>query len=187
MHGEESVSALEALKIAVNKRACDFTRTVGAEIEADNAVVFRDFRIVRNNRRNNKFIGNTGIIRFLNCFNCGVFFNALAVNQCGICLFNALPAVVTIHCIVPSRKSADFSDAEFFHFIFKLLNIFNSACGRNVTSVHKSVNEYLGKSAALCKLQKRKHMRYMAMYAAVGQKPVNMERTAVLFAVFNSL
>ena len=55
---EEALFALKAIKVRIDKGSGDLTRSVGAEVVEDNAVVRFNRRAAVNYNRDNKLVGN---------------------------------------------------------------------------------------------------------------------------------
>ena len=112
--GEEAVSSLKAVKVGVNQRAGDLTRAVGTEVVENYTVVRLDCRAALYNAGYNKFVGNILLIAVLDRADGALCLNAFAVYHCGVRLFNALPAVVTVHRVVTAHNGGDLAYADFF-------------------------------------------------------------------------
>ena len=168
VYGEESVLSFKSVKFAVYQCAGNFTGTVGTEVKADNAVILAYSCTLSDDCGNNKFVRNAVIIGFLHSiYRIWVLFT-LAINKCGIRLFHSFPAVISIHCIVSSRKNTDFTYTDFVKLFGKLFHKVNTAGGRNVSAVHKAMDINLCKSASLRHLNCGIKMCNMAVYTAVG-------------------
>ena len=113
---EEALFALKALKVRIDKGSGDFTRSVGAEVVEDNAVVWFNSRAAVNDDRDNKLIGNAVCVAVPDRLNGAGSLNAFAVNQSRVCLFNTLPAVISVHSVVSAHYSGNLAYADFFAF-----------------------------------------------------------------------
>ena len=127
VQGEHTVSSLEAVKVGVNKSSGDFTRSVGAEVVENNAVVSLERLAALDNGRNYELIGNAVLVALFNRANGTFSLYALAVNDSGIRLFYALPAVISVHRVVTSHNGSDFAHADFVELSHTFLDV---ACRR---------------------------------------------------------
>ena len=125
VYGEETVLSLKALKIRVNKCSCNLSCSVRTEVEEDDAVVRLNLSTALNNTRNNKFVCYAVIVRVFNCTNRAVCLVALAIYHSGICLFNSVPVVISVHCVVSALNCGNLAYADFFELVKKLVCIFS--------------------------------------------------------------
>ena len=118
---EEAFLSLKAAEIRVNKCTCDFSCSVRSEVVENHAVAGTDWCCSVDNCRNNKLVGYALSIGNSYCLYRVCALNAFAVNHCGVSLYNSLPAVISVHCVVSAHYCSNLSNADFLHF-------FNAGC-----------------------------------------------------------
>ena len=99
-YGEEALLSVKAAEIGVNKCSCYLTGTVGTEVEEYNAVAFLYCTVLINNGREHELIGNAVCIGILYSFYRVRLYNTLAHDHSVISLYNSVPCIVSVHCIV---------------------------------------------------------------------------------------
>ena len=185
--GEEAVSSLKARELGVNKSSCNLSRSVGTEVEEDNAVVRLDCIAALDDNRNNELVRYLVVVAVLNSRNGAVSLDALAVNECRVSLLDALPAVVSVHSVVTSRNGGNLAHADFVHFLDRLGDIFLSGSRGNVTSVEERVNIYLCETLCLRELKDSVKVSDVAVNAARGHKSHQVETRVVLERLVHSV
>ena len=150
--GETTVPALEAVEIVIDKGTGDLTRSVGTEVVEDDAVVRFDSVAAGDDGRQHELVGHAVVIAVLHrLYGIGLLY-ALAVDDRGIRLFDALPAIISVHGVVTSADGSDLADADLGALFDSLGDIFLRAGRGHVTAVEERVDVDLRKSLALGKL-----------------------------------
>ncbi len=163
---EEAVPSLEALEVGVDKGSGDLTRSVGTEVVENHAVVRLDSLAALDYAGNDELVGNAVGIGILDCADGALRFDALAVYHCRICLFHALPAVISVHGVVSAHDGGDFAETDFIQLLDAVVDVVRRAGGRNVSAVEEGVDEYLFESLFLCKLHDAVEVGDVAVNAA---------------------
>ena len=183
---EAAVPPFKAGEIIEKVCAGYLARPVRTEVEEYNAVIRFNLGYRRAvfgyDHRHDEFIRNARVIGSLHGLHgvCRVY--AFAVCHCGIGLFNALEAVVPVHCIVAAHYGCNLAAAKLAQLGLKLLNVSLTAFGRNVAPVHKAMHIHLFKPLLLCKLYKGIKMVQVAVHAAIGTKAEKVQLCAALLA-----
>ena len=175
MQWEKAVAAHKSGEFRIDKRTCDFTRAIGAEVKEDHTVVRHDagVRIMGADSGHDKFICDVFALRvdfLIGCADgCNRIFRlvALAVYHGGVGLFHTLPTIVAIHCVVTAHHGGDFTHTDFFELPFTLRNKIRAGGGGHVAAVEQAVDINFFQPHALCKLHERPKVRVMAVYAAI--------------------
>ena len=117
-----SLASVKAFKFIIAKCSCNFSRTVWTEIKEDDGIIFFDCckrsSIFFNNCWQNKLICCIFIIRCLDSGWSACCLFAFSVCNCTVCLFYTIPAIITIHRIIPSHNRRYFTNTYFFHLSF---------------------------------------------------------------------
>ena len=135
VNGEAPVPALEAREIVVDKGTCDLTRSVGTEVVEDDAVVLFDGVAALDDSRDHELVGNAVVVAVLNSLYRAFLINALTVDDRGIRLLDALPAVISVHGVVTTHDGGDLAYADLLAFGCSLSDIFLGGAGGNIASV----------------------------------------------------
>ena len=150
--GETAVPALKSAEIVIDKGAGDLARSVGTEVVEDDAVVCFDSVAARDHGRQHELVGHAVVIAVLHrLYGIGLLY-ALAVDNRGICLFDALPAIISVHRVVTSADGSDLADADLGALFDSLRHILLRAGRGHVTTVEERVYVDLRKTLALGKL-----------------------------------
>ena len=150
--GEATVPALKAGEIVIDKGAGDLTRSVGTEVVEDDAVARFDGVAARDHGRQHELVCHAVIIAVLHrLYGIGLLY-ALAVDDRRIRLFDALPAIISVHRVVASADGSDLADADLLALFNCLRDIFLRAGRGYVTAVEERVDVDLSQTLALGKL-----------------------------------
>ena len=203
VHGEADVYGVQKSRFSLECRtlgnderilregARDLACTVGAEIEEDDGVAFFDerdgFAVFGDIGGQDKFVRHACVIGSVQRGDRILRLNARSEREHVICLFDAIPVVVAVHRIVSAREGRKLAVAELFHFVEQLLYIVHGRGGRRVTAVQEGVDVSLGYAVALCHFKEGKQVRDVAVYAAVRQKPPQVQLFTVLCSVLHCL
>ena len=187
MQWEEALLPCKALEFWVNKTSGDLSCTVRTEVEENHAVLFFDQAILIQNGRQHKFVGYflcIGIFDCLNRFGSGF---TLAINHSSICLFDTIPSVITIHCIVTAGNGCNLTNANFLHLFASGLH--EASCGRwrFISAVQKCMNIYIFQTVPLCHFQQTEQVFHVAVYAARREQTHQVQSCAVLLAIFHRI
>ena len=187
MQWEEALLPCKALEFWVNKTSGDLSCTVRTEVEENHAVLFFDQAILIQNGRQHKFVGYflcIGIFDCLNRFGSGF---TLAINHSSICLFDTIPSVITIHCIVTAGNGCNLTNANFLHLFASGLH--EASCGRwrFISAVQKCMNIYIFQTVPLCHFQQTEQVFHVAVYAARREQTHQVQSRAVLLAIFHRI
>jgi hypothetical protein len=122
------------------------------------------------------------------------------MNDCAIGFFDALPAIVAIHSVVASADGSNLAHTELAHFLFELLDKFDSAVRRGVAAVHKAVDENIFDFIFARHFQESEKMVEVRVDSAIAEEAekmelrsassfhgVEQERLAIKFAVSDEL
>ena len=156
VRGEVARLALEAAEIGLGEGAGDLSGAVGAEVEEDDAVALfhqRHGLAARNDvGGEDELVRHILFIRLLDGCR-GVFrLDAVAEGEHLVCLDDALPAVVSVHGVVPAADGGDGAAADLFHLILQSAHKARARGGRYVSAVHEAVHEHVGKPFLLAQL-----------------------------------
>ena len=188
---EEPVSALEALEIRVNQRSGDLSGAVGTEVEEDDRVVCLHACALGADNRNDEFVGD--VLAFLvdlligspYCRDRIGILDAFTVYDGGICLDNALPAVVSVHGVISAHDGGNLAYADFCQLVAELRNVIRAGSRRNVTAVEEAMHINLTEAVLLSHFHNGVEMGDVAVNAAVTHKTHKVQSTAVCLAVFH--
>ena len=188
---EKTVSALKALEIGVNQRSGDFSGAVGTEVEEDDRVISLHACALGADDRNDEFVGD--VLAFLVDLLIGSLdrrdrigiLDALAVHNSGVCLDNALPAVVSVHGVISAHDGGNLAYADFCQLIAELCDVIRAGSRRNVTAVEEAMHINLTEAVLLSHFHNGVEMGDVAVNAAVTHKTHKVQSTAVCLAVFH--
>ena len=166
--GEETSPPFEARKVRVDQGAGYLPCPVGAEVVEDNGVAALDRLCALHHRGHHKLVGDVLVIGVLHSAYRAFGLLALAVDHGGIGLFDALPAVITVHGVVAAHDRGHLAHADFLEFFHELLHIVLAAGGGHVPAVQEAVDEHLLKASLFRHFQKGVQVGVMAVHAAVG-------------------
>ena len=177
--GLYSFASVKSCEIIITECSCDLSCTVRTEVKEDNgiSVFYRRCRsaVFHNYHRHNELICHILIIRSLNSLYSGICLISLSIYESSVGFLYAVPAVITIHCIVASCNCSDLAHTDFFHLCFQLFYILFSGCRRCVTSVKEAVYIYFLDSLSLCQLKESVNVRIVAVYASVRYESHQMK------------
>ena len=187
VEGEYGLFALKAVKLGQVQRPCHLAGAVWAEVHEYHAVALIDNALGADDDRLYKLVGLVLGVALLYGVNCVVISNTLAADDGVIALLHAVPALVTIHAPEASLKSGYLGVAKLIALLLKLLDKARAALGRDVASVEEAVDIDLLNAALLCHIERRKDVVQVAVHAAGGEKPHNMQRVAAVLGVVHGL
>ena len=167
--------ALKAGEFRINECTGDLTRTVGAEVCEDDRVVVLDGRALGNDNRNNELVGYAVCVGLLHSLVCGSSVLAFAECDSVVRLLYAIPAVITIHCVVTAGYGCDAADLDSVDLGLQAVDILDTGLRRRVAAVHEAVEANLAQTIAACQLEQRKHVVNVGMHTAVRQQTENVQ------------
>ena len=158
---------------------------IRAEVEKHDAVVRLHRRAAVDHGRDNEFVGDAGSVRS--------FHRAVgarggvtgAVNHGGIRFFDTIPRKIAIHRVIAAGNRRDFADADLVQLVAAFLHIMCAGLRRHVAAVGERVDIHFLQPAALRQLHQPEQVVDVAVDAAVGQQPHQVQRRIVRFAVFH--
>ena len=167
--------ALKAGELRINECTGDLTRTVGTEVCEDDRVVVLDGRALGNDNRNNELVGYAVCVGLLHSLVCGSSVLAFAECDSVVRLLYAIPAVITIHCVVTAGYGCDAADLDSVDLGLQAVDILDTGLRRRVAAVHEAVEANLAQTIAACQLEQRKHVVNVGMHTAVRQQTENVQ------------
>ena len=172
----KSIDTVKLIKTLITKCTCNLTCPIRTEIKEDYGIIGLDCRkwlaIFLNNRRHHKFIIYILCIRICHGLYCIICFFSLTCDKRIISFLNAVPVIITVHCIIAPMNARNFSNANLVHLFLKLFHKTFSRCWRGIPSIQECVDIYIFYPIFLCQLQQSIKMCIMAVNAAIRQKPV---------------
>ena len=178
--------ALKAGEFRINECTGDLTRTVGAEVCEDDRVVILDGRALGNDDRNNELVGYAVCVGLLHSLVCGSSVLAFAECDSVVRLLYAIPAVITVHCVVTAGYGCDAADLDSVDLGLQAVDILDTGLRRRVAAVHEAVEANLAQTIAACQLEQRKHVVNVGMHTAVRQQTENVQGGIEPLALVNS-
>ena len=157
----------------------ELTRTVRTEIEEDDSVAALHAAVAANGRRNDEFIRNPGLVGSINRLGSRCRLAALCLRNHIVSLLHAIPALVTVHCIIAAGNSRNLPCTDLSDFCFEIRQIFSRARWRYITAIQECVHIDLPDAFLLCKAQQTIEMLRMTVHAARGYESHEMQCTAV--------
>ena len=182
---EEAVFALEAGEVRVDKGAGDLAGAVGTEVEEDHRVVRLDLAASGAHNRHDKLVGHVVGVGVGHGLHRVAALHALAVYHRGIRLFDAIPAVVTVHGVVAAHDRRDLSDADLAELFAAGGDEVLAGAGRHVTAVEQGMDVNLLQAVTLGQLHKAVKMGDVAVHAAVGEQADQVQSGVVFLRVFH--
>ncbi len=170
MEREESLSALESLKIRVDERMGDFPRAVGPEVEENHRIAGLDAGAPAADGGHHELVRDALPVGILHGGQRVRRLHALAVHQGGVGFLHAVPAVVAVHRVIAARHGRNRADADFLHFFQAGGDVLPAGGRRDVAPVEKGVDEDLFAAALLRQPQQRVQVGVVAVDPAVRQK-----------------
>ena len=191
MHFASLSVKVKSRKTALSEGTCHFTSPVGTEVEEYHGVaVFHrcnGFAVLGDYGRQHEFVRYTFGVTCIECLNgvgCSAFANAQSKHVVG--LFHTVPTVVSVHGVVSAAHGCDFAELQLLHVVTQLLYKACTACGRNVTSVHKTVNVHVVQSLTFGKIHQSHNVVDVRVNAATAQKSHKVKFAVVFACVFRS-
>ncbi|MNC29076.1 hypothetical protein D3C75_773130 [compost metagenome] len=183
-----SRATVEALEVFVGEHQGQLNGTVGTEVEENDGIVGLHFSqrlafAVHNDGRQHELVVDGLFVIFLNGLNRIGMGRAFAVHHSAAGFLHALPALVTVHGIITALDSSDVANTQLLSLGNQLLHVLLGAVRRNVAAVQERMDVHFLQIFLLGQLQKCEQVRNVAVHAAVGQKPVQVELGAVLLGV----
>ena len=189
MHGEIPVFTLEKAELAVDESPCELPCAVGTEVEEDYAVVGLDGRcrlaVFGDDARQDEFIRQFSSIRITHGFLCAFKPQTFAEHHRVVRHLGSAVIAVAIHRVVSPNNGSDPAAAKNAHPFFKCANEACAAVHSHVAPVGEAMHENLGKPRIFRNLDQREKMLDMAVYAAVGEQPEEVQRGVVCAAVLD--
>ena len=185
--GANGLLAGEAVEIRQVQRPGHLACAVGAEVHEYHAVALIDNALRADDDRLDELVGLVLGIALLDGVDGIVISDAFAANDGVIALLYAIPALVTIHAPEASLKSGDLGVAELIALFLKLLDKARAALGRDVASVEEAMDIDLLNAALLSHIERRKDVVQVAVHAAGGEKPHDVQRVAAVLGIVHSL
>ena len=128
-------------EVLIMQRTGNFTRSVRTEVEENHTVTGSDFAIYTVNSKGlNKLIRYACGIGCLYAGSSACSLAALAQHQRFIGTLHALPALVTVHCVIASADGSNLAYANLRHALFQLMDIFQCCFRTDITSVQKGMH-----------------------------------------------
>jgi len=182
-----AVLACKTVERRVDQCAGDLASTVGAEVCKDYCVILLDGRTLGDNERLDELIGHALVIGCLDTLDSIRAEFALAVNHSSVSALEALPALVTVHCVVTAGYGCDAADAQLAHLILHLLDIASTRGRCGVAAVHEAMHADLGQAVALCQVEQGADVINMRVYAAVRHEAEDMQSRIKPLALIHSM
>ena len=180
---------LHVLHIALREHRGELLGAVIAEIQEHNGIMRPDAadraaRIVNQTDGLDELIGHAFGIGLLNGLPHVAHRLALALAQKRIGLVNALPALVSVHCIIAADHACNRArKLAFLHARKHMPNKPRSASGIGVAAVHEGMHIGLLNAFLLGKFQKALQVLERGMHAAVGKQAHEVQRRSALLDI----
>ena len=118
----DTFSSVKSVKIIRTECSGDFSCSIRAEIKEDHRIsVFYSCNrctVFCHYKWYYEFVSYFFVVRSLDSFCCWCCCVTFAACKCCVCFFYTVPTVVTVHCIVTSGNTCNFTYTDFFHLCF---------------------------------------------------------------------
>ena len=143
--------------ILLCKYAGNLTCTVVTEVEEDNCVICSNICSSLNLDRFDELIGNTSLVRSLNCSNRRRYNLTLTVYHKIVSHFHAVPSLVAVHSVETANYRSNLA-CRFCHMSLKLLYKAFSALRVGITAIHEAVYVNFVKTVLFSHIQECKKL-----------------------------
>ena len=159
--------ALEAVESGVNKGSCYLSRSVGAEVEENNAVAVLDGLGILAHARDDKLIRHAVRIGLLHHLCRVVEFRSVKARHGAVGLFDSVILALSVHGVIASLDGSYFAYAYLLHLLLKLLDEALAGGRGDIASVHKAVDKNFLYAEIPGHLNQRIEVGVVAVHAAV--------------------
>ena len=137
---------------------------------------------MRDDGRLDELVAHLLRVGLLHGFHAGRGAQSLAADHGGVCARHAIPPLVAVHRVVAAHDGRDLG----LHAIggrlarehlLERFHVAHAGAGARVAAVHERVHEHAADSLAPRHLHQRLEVRVLAMDAAVGDEPQEVERS----------
>ena len=136
MNGTSTGRTFKIREVLINYCPGNFTCSIGTEVGKNHTIPSLNASIYAfNSEGNDELIGHPSCIGGLNTSSSGNSSFTLALHHSGIGLSQTLPALITVHSIVATTHSSNFTHTDCRHGLLQLLHIGQSALGRNIATI----------------------------------------------------
>ncbi len=183
LDGDKAALAHKALEIRHDEGAGELARTVGAEVEEDDAVARLHGRhglsVLHDDGGLHELVRDVVLIAVLDRLHGVSLLHALAQGDGIVAQLHALPDVVAVHAEIAPLDAGNFAHADFFELVLQLLHVHPAAGRRHIAPVQHAMHIDLFEAAHFRHFNQRIQMRVVAVDAAVRQKTHQMKGAAV--------
>ena len=128
-------------ELLIMQRTGNFTCSVRTEVEENYTVTGSNFAVYTVNSKGlNELIRYACSIGCLYADSSACGLAALAQHQCFIGTLHALPALITVHCVIASTDGSNLAYANLRHTLFQLTDIFKSCFRTDITAVEEGMH-----------------------------------------------